>query len=239
MNAHFLYVMGLFSLVMLTSHAQGESSNTGQWIELFDGKTLNGWHQYNGGAVGDEWSVSQGVLSFSPKEKRNWDNGGKDIVTDQDFTSFVLSLEWKISEAGNSGIFWGVKEDEKYREPYMTGPEIQILDNDRHPDALANPKFHQAGALYDLVQPIAEVCKPAGEWNHVILSIDHAHNSGYVVLNGTEIVRFPLQGRMWRKKVKNSKFKGWKGFGKFKSGKIGLQDHGDKVAFRKIKIKKL
>ncbi|MGB2397576.1 MAG: 3-keto-disaccharide hydrolase, partial [Flavobacteriaceae bacterium] len=122
---------------------------------------------------------------------------------------------------------------------YMTGPEIQILDNDRHPDALSNPKFHQAGALYDLVQPTAEVCKPAGEWNHVILSIDHAHNSGYVVLNGTEIVRFPLQGKMWRKKVKNSKFKGWKGFGKFKTGKIGLQDHGDKVAFRKIKIKKL
>ena len=151
----------------------------------------------------------------------------------------MLSIEWNVSEAGNSGIFWGVQEGEEFGEPYVTGPEIQVLDNERHPDAKANPKFHQAGALYDLVQPTADVCNPAGEWNHVLLTIDHNANQGNVVFNGTEIVRFPLSGEAWDDLVNNSKFKGWKGFGAFKTGKIGLQDHDDKVSFRNIKIKVL
>ena len=121
----------------------------------------------------------------------------------------------------------------------MTGPEIQILDNERHPDAQANPKFHQAGALYDLVQPTADVCKPAGEWNHVLLSVNHNTNEGSVQLNGTEIVTFPLSGEGWDALVNNSKFKDWKGFGAFKTGRIGLQDHDDRVSFRNIKIKEL
>ena len=92
-----------------------------------------------------------------------------DIVTDKTYRSFQLSIEWNISEGGNSGIFWGVQEGENHNKPYSTGPEIQVLDNERHPDAKANPKFHQAGALYDMVQPSKDVCKPAGEWNHVFL----------------------------------------------------------------------
>ena len=210
-----------------------------EWISLFDGETLNGWHQYNGDKIGEEWSVKDGVLTFDPREDRKWGDGGKNIVTDQSFTSFVLSIEWNVSEAGNSGIFWGVQEGEEFGEPYVTGPEIQILDNERHPDAKANPKFHQAGALYDLVQPNVDVCNPAGQWNHVLLTVDHNANEGNVVFNGTEIVRFPLSGEAWEELVNNSKFKGWKGFGAFKTGKIGLQDHDDKVSFRNIKIKVL
>lgn len=210
-----------------------------EWTLLFDGSSLNGWHQYNGGQVGAEWTAKDGVLTFEPKEDRKWGDGGKNIVTDKEYTSFVLSIEWNVSEGGNSGIFWGVKESEEFGEPYVTGPEIQILDNERHPDAKANPKFHQAGALYDLVQPSADVCNPAGEWNHVLLTVDHNKNQGSVVLNGTEIVRFPLSGEEWDNLVENSKFKGWKGFGEFKTGKIGLQDHDDKVSFRNIKIKAL
>lgn len=210
-----------------------------EWISLFDGETLNGWHQYNGDKIGEEWSVTEGVLTFNPKEDRKWGDGGKNIVTDQNFTSFVLSIEWNVSEVGNSGIFWGVQEGEEFGEPYVTGPEIQILDNERHPDAKANPKFHQAGALYDLVQPTADVCNPAGEWNHVLITINHNTNQGNVVFNGTEIVSFPLSGEGWDDLVNNSKFKGWKGFGEFKTGKIGLQDHDDKVSFRNIKIKAL
>ena len=210
-----------------------------EWEILFDGSTLNGWHQFNGDAVGPEWTAKDGVLTFAPKEDRKWGDGGKNIVTDKEYTSFILSIEWNVSKGGNSGIFWGVKEGEAYGEPYVTGPEIQILDNERHPDAKANPKFHQAGALYDLVQPSADVCNPAGEWNHVLLTVDHNKNQGSVVLNGTEIVRFPLTGEAWKNLVDNSKFKGWKGFGEFKTGKIGLQDHDDKVSFRNIKIKAL
>ena len=210
-----------------------------EWVALFDGETMNGWHQYNGEGVGEEWTVENGVMTFEPKENRQWGDGGKNIVTDKEYTNFVLSIEWKVSEAGNSGIFWGVKEDDAYGEPYVTGPEIQILDNERHPDALANPKFHQAGALYDLVQPTADVCRPAGEWNHVLLTVDHTANKGSVVLNDTEIVTFPLHGEAWEKLVANSKFKDWEGFGTFKTGRIGLQDHDDRVSFRNIKIKEL
>ena len=210
-----------------------------EWVALFDGETMNGWHQYNGDGVGEEWTVENGVMTFEPKENRQWGDGGKNIVTDKEYTNFVLSIEWKVSEAGNSGIFWGVKEDDAYGEPYVTGPEIQILDNERHPDALANPKFHQAGALYDLVQPTADVCRPAGEWNHVLLTVDHTANKGSVVLNDTEIVTFPLHGEAWDKLVANSKFKDWEGFGAFKTGRIGLQDHDDRVSFRNIKIKEL
>ena len=90
-----------------------------------------------------------------------------------------------------------------------------------------------------MVQPTADVCKPAGEWNHVLLTINHNTNHGAVELNGTEIVTFPLSGEEWNRLVNGSKFKGWDGFGEFKTGKIGLQDHDDKVSFRNIKIKEL
>ena len=165
-----------------------------------------------------------------------------DIVTYKIFKSFELSIEWNISEGGNSGIFWGVQEGEAHNKPYSTGPEIQVLDNERHPDAKANPNFHQSGALYDLVQPKVNVCKPAGEWNHIVLKIDHNTNEGSVTLNGTQIVEFPLSGPEWDALVSNSKFNddcNFKRFGKFKSGKIGLQDNGNKVSFRNIKIREL
>ena len=218
-----------------------------EWTSLFDGKTLNGWHQYNGEGIGKEWAVEEGAMVFNPEENRNYGDGGRNIVTDKEFTNFILSIEWKVSEAGNSGIFWGVKEGEEFGEPYLTGPEIQILDNDRHPDAQENPKYHQAGALYDMVQPTSDVCNPAGEWNLVVLSIDHNTNKGSMVLNGTEIVTFAVHGPEWDSLVKASKFGNKEAsnyleapkFGTFRTGKIGLQDHEDQVFFRNIKIKEL
>ena len=242
MKYYTLFIL-FFALIFHQSNAQSEE----KWISLFDGKTMNGWHQYNGESIGEEWSVVDGVMIFEPSKNRKYGDGGKNIVTDEEFTNFVLSLEWKISKAGNSGIFWAVQEDERFGEPYHTGPEIQILDNQRHPDAKNNPKFHQAGALYDIVQPSSDVCKPAGEWNHVLLSINHELNQGSVKLNGTEIASFPVNGEKWEKLIAKSKFVNKNSpsyteapeFGKFKTGKIGLQDHDDKVSFRNIKIKKL
>ncbi len=193
---HLIPIVALSCLFLSSCQEKTTKENkstavTDEWISLFDGKSLNGWHQYNGTTVGEEWSVVDNTLVFDPSKKRNYGDGGKNIVTDREFTSFVLSIEWNVAEAGNSGLFWGVKEGEEFGEPYLTGPEIQILDNERHPDALANPKYHQAGALYDMVQPTADVCKPAGEWNHVILTVNHNNNKGSVVLNGTKIIEFP------------------------------------------------
>ncbi|MEQ9231017.1 MAG: DUF1080 domain-containing protein [Cyclobacteriaceae bacterium] len=205
------------------------------WIILFDGTSMDQWQGYNNnGEMYPSWTIEEGAMKFTPGEV-----GGQNIVTKSEFTDFVLSLEWKISEGGNSGIFWGVFEDSTFNEAYQTGPEIQVLDNDRHPDAQANPKFHQAGALYDMVQPTADVCKPAGEWNKVQLKVNHKTNTGWVKLNGTKIVQFEPHGAEWDSLVANSKFATWEGFGKYKTGKIGLQDHGDIVWYRNIKIKEL
>lgn len=208
-----------------------------EWVSLFDGTSLSGWHVYNNPSGTNPWTIEGGVLMFPGRAA-----GSKpefNLVTDNNYTDFILSIEWKISEGGNSGIMWGVIEDEKYEHPYDTGPEIQVLDNERHPDALANPKFHQAGALYDMVQPMYDVCKPAGEWNVCEIEINHQTNHGSVTLNGTEIVTFPVYGEAWDAMVAKSKFKDWKDFGKSKTGKICLQDHENKVSYRNIKIKTL
>lgn len=208
-----------------------------EWEILFDGTSLDKWKEFQNDAVGDVWKIDGDALIYTPpsegEEKKN-----HDLVTRDEYTDFVLSLDWKISEAGNSGVFWGVNEDAKYSTGYQTGPEVQILDNDKHPDAKAGTT-HQAGALYDMVSPAEDVTKPIGEWNTMVITVNHKDNIGRVVLNDTEMVTFPVQGEEWDAMVADSKFAGWEGFGKFTTGKIGLQDHGNVVAFRNIKIKQL
>jgi len=107
-----------------------------------------------------------------------------------------------------------------------------------HPDA-KNGTNRQAGALYDMVSPVKDVTKPAGEWNTVVLTINHNTNEGSVVQNGEKIVEFAVNGEAWDAMVADSKFATWEGFGKYPMGKIGLQDHGDIVAYKNIKVKKL
>ncbi len=228
-----------FSSISLFNENSRKKIKSDNWINLFDGKSFNGWHQYNGSKVSNKWSVKNGIMIFDPNKKVTSNDGSGNIVSDKEYTNFELSLEWNVAEGGNSGLFWGVKELKELSQPYLTGPEIQILDNDRHPDAKANPKFHQAGALYDMVQPKFDVCNPAGQWNLMILKIDHSKNKGSVKLNGIEIVVFPLAGPKWYKMVSKSKFASWSFFGSYKTGKIGFQDHGDKVSFRNIKIREL
>ena len=205
-----------------------------EWIVLFDGSSFENWRGYLSNSMYSEWSIEDGAMVLSPGEI-----GSKNLVTKEKYTNFILSLDWKISEGGNSGFFWGVNEDDKLPEAYQTGPEIQLIDNERHPDAFVNPKFHQSGALYDMVEPMHDVCNPAGEWNECVLEIDHNKNYGKVILNGTLVAEFPVHGEEWDKLVSNSKFKDWEHFGKYQTGYIGLQDHGNKVWFRNIKIKKL
>ena len=212
-------------------------ASNAEWSVLFDGSSFDGWHLYNGGAIEEPWKLEEGAMVFYPPKERQ-EGKSYNIVTDAQYTNFVLTLEWKISEGGNSGIFWGVAEEEKYGQPYLTGPEIQVLDDAAHPDA-KNGTSHQAGALYDMIAPSEEAVKPTGEWNQVELMVNHETNSGHVVLNGKKIVEFPVHGAEWDAMVANSKFADWEGFGAYTTGKIGLQDHGDIVAYRNIKIKEL
>jgi hypothetical protein len=175
-----------------------------EWVDLFDGVSFAGWHQFNSSEMSSAWIIEEGAMVFDPSKKEKGTR--HDIVTDKEYTNFELSMEWKIAEVGNSGIFWGVKEGENYKTPYQTGPEIQVLDNERHPDSFQNPNYHQAGALYDMVQPSQDVCKPAGEWNHVVISIDYNSNKATVKLNNVEIVTFALSGPDWDTLIANSKF---------------------------------
>jgi hypothetical protein len=239
-----LLVVLAFSCKEKTKHTEEVSQQTkaqdvikNDWIVLFDGTSFDGWHFYGGETIGAPWKLEEGAMVFYPPSERP-EGASYNIVTDQEFKSFELSLEWRISKNGNSGIFWGIFEDEKFGQPYETGPEIQVLDNMGHPDA-KNGTDRQAGALYDMVSPSEDVTKPAGEWNTVVITINHETNNGSVVQNGTKIVEFPANGEGWDALVANSKFATWEGFGNYPTGKIGLQDHGDIVAYRNIKIKKL
>ena len=211
-----------------------ETINKEGWTILFDGSSLDNWRGYLSEDIYPEWTIQDDVMVFTPGEV-----GGKNIITKEKYTNFILSLEWKISEAGNSGIFWGVHEDEKFPEAYMTGPEIQVLDNEKHPDSFVGNGIHKAGSLYDLIGYPAEDIYPAGEWNLCVLEVNQTANLARVTMNEKTTISFPLHGVEWDKMVENSKFKDWEGFGKYSTGHIGLQDHSDQVSYRNIKIKKL
>ncbi len=200
------------------------------WKLLFDGESTQGWRNYNAASISSAWTAQNGTLTFNPQVPE-----GGDIITDEEYQNFELSLEWKISENGNSGIFFNVVEDKKYDAVYLTGPEMQVLDNAGHPDARI-PK-HQAGDLYDLISCRYITVKPAGEWNQARLIV----NKGKVEhwLNGHRVVEYELWTDNWKQMVANSKFKEMPDFGKAKKGHIALQDHDDRVWYKNIKIRKL
>jgi hypothetical protein len=205
-----------------------------QWDILFDGTSFDNFRGYLAEDMFPEWAVIDKAMLFTPgKENR------KNIITRKTYTDFILSLEWKVEEGGNSGIFWSVMEDKKYPEAYQTGPEIQVLDNDNHADGSHESGTRTAGSIYDMIPYPKEHVNPANEWNHCVLRIDHKANEGSVTMNGKETIAFPLRGKKWDRMVADSKFKDWEGFRKQYTGHIGLQDHGDKVWYRNIKIKEL
>ncbi len=227
-----LTTLGLVAL-MLNVQA-GNAPKKGKWEKLFDGKSLTGWHTYlkAGQPVSDKWKVEDNAIVLTS-------GGAGDLVTDKEYGDFELEIEWKIAEKGNSGVIFHVNEDPKYRATYATGPEMQVLDDERHPDATkGRDGNHKAGSLYDLLPPSDfSVVKPAGEWNKAKLIIKEGKAEQY--LNGKKVVEYPTNGPEWDKMVENSKFKGWPGFGKFQKGHIALQDHGDKVWYRNIRIREL
>lgn len=208
-----------------------------EWISLFDGKSTTGWHTYGKETIGSAWKAEDGVLYLDASNKKDWQTAaGGDIVTEQEFEDFHLQLDWKISENGNSGIMFYVQEDTaQYQYPWQTGPEMQILHNEGHPDGKIIK--HRTGDLYDLITATPEAAKPVGEWNQVeIISQDGTLK---LFLNGANVVTTTLWDDTWRQLIAGSKFKDMQGFGAYKKGKIALQDHGDNVWFRNIRIKPL
>lgn len=203
-------------------------------IVLFDGSNFDAWKGYGMDAMHEEWTIDGDAMVFTPS-----DEGGKNIITKGTYKNFILELEWKISEGGNSGIFWGVHESPEFKEAYETGPEIQVLDDARHPDAKVANGTHKAGSLYDMIKPEDGLINPAGEWNRVKLMINQDTNVGKLSLNGKNAFTFPVNGEKWDAMVSKTKFADWEGFGNYAEGHIGLQDHGDKVWYRNITIKEI
>jgi hypothetical protein len=203
------------------------------WELLFDGESTKGWHKYGNKPVGQAWKVVDGTLYFDSTYKAKEDGG--DIVTENEFDNFHLKYDWKIAVNGNSGVIFYAQEDSKYTWPWETGPEMQVLDNNGHPDAKIIK--HRAGDLYDLISSSKETVKPAMEWNTA--EIKSVNGKLDLYLNGENIVSTTMWDDNWRKLIAGSKFKIRPDFGKYQKGRIGLQDHGNNVWFRNIKIKRM
>lgn len=198
------------------------------WQLLFDGKSLDAWRNYQKQGISDGWQVVDGALV------RDGNKPG-DLITKEKYQYFELSLEYNISEGGNSGLMFHVTEDQP--QPYNTGPEVQIQDNQAGRDP------QKSGWLYQLVKPyerhgaIIDATRPAGQWNQVFLRI--APNQCQVLMNGQFYYNFKLGDKQWNEAVASSKFAKMPGFGAAGEGYICLQDHGNRVAFRNIKVRKL
>jgi hypothetical protein len=197
------------------------------WKLLFDGRTTNGWRAYRGKGIPDVWKVIDGALVCSPK---NGTHAG-DLITVDRYSSFELAFEWRVSVGANSGVMYHVSESEE--EPWMTGPEYQILDNERHADG-RNPKT-SAASCYGLFAPSEDRTKPVGKWNQARIVVRGRHVEHW--LNGFKVVDYELGSERWQRHLDDSKFKDFPKFGKERRGHIDLQFHGDEVWFRNIRIR--
>jgi len=204
------------------------------WASLFDGKDMRHWRNFKSDELSDKWVVENGTMKLTGK-------GGGDIMTRKAYTNYDLCLEWKISEAGNSGIF--ILVDEEGKHIYSHAPEIQILDNERHSDNKIDS--HLSGSLYDMVASHPSSHKPAGEWNQVRVLF----RDGFLQVwqNEVKTINITLGDSTWNTLLEGSKFSGglsglfggFEGFGESRSGHVGFQDHNDPVAFKNIKIREL
>ncbi len=206
------------------------------WKLLFDGKTTKGWHTYNKTGIGEAWNVNDESLYLDTTQKDGWQiKGGGDIVTEKTYGNFDFKVDWKASKGANSGIMIYVQEDKKYQYPWYTGPEIQVLDNDEHPDGKIMK--HRASDLYDLVKSSTEPVKPVGEWNTAEIISDKGVLT--IKLNDVTVVTTTLWDDSWKALIAGSKFKAMPDFGKFSNGRFALQDHGHAIWFKNIKVKEL
>ncbi len=195
------------------------------WITLFDGKTFDGWRGFRSLELPAGWKITQdGELHFNG-------NGKGDIMTAHQFASMEFELEWKVSLGGNSGIFYWVTEDDS--RTYRTGPEMQVLDNSKHKDG-KNP-LTSAGSNYALQAPPEDVTAPVGEYNKVRIVINGDHVEHW--LNGVKLLEYEAGSEAWQALVAKSKFNKMPNYGKNRKGHIALQDHGDPVWYRNIRVR--
>lgn len=237
------YLRILFSLMLVLSltigmsNAQNTLTNQEKkdgWKLLFDGSSTQGWRSYNGDSFPEKgWKVNNGMLTVLAE------GGGGDIITTDVYGDFMLKLEWRVQKGGNSGIFYHALEQPE-QAIYWSAPEIQILDNENHPDANRGKNGNRkATSLYDLIPADPQNAKPYGQWNQIKIVVKDrgAHVEHW--MNGEKVVEYERWTDKWYDMLRNSKFASHPEFGAAHKGYLGLQDHGDRVDFRNIKIKEL
>jgi len=208
------------------------------WKLLFDGETTNGWRGFRRDRFPETgWVIEDGAIKHVAGRGQQSQHGG-DIITVDQYDNFELQLEWRLSRGGNSGIKYLVAEDMVKSGHSGVGFEMQILDDENHPDAKNGINGNRtAGALYDLIAPQNKKLRPIGEWNHVRLIVNGKHVEHW--LNGIKIVEFDIGSDRLKALISASKYKNIPRFGEVTRGHILLQDHGDEVWFRNIKIREL
>jgi hypothetical protein len=230
MRSFFTHLMICSSLILVGGYAAAEEAaapNTltpaekeAGWKLLFDGKSTDGWRNYKKETIGAPWKIVDGALTLTEK-------GGGDIITKDQYGAFELSLDFNISKGGNSGVMFHVHETDG--TPWQTGPEIQIQDN------VGGHDPQKAGWLYQFYKSEVDATKPAGEWNTLRIVISPEKCEHY--MNGVKYFEYVKGSADWNERLAKSKFSKYPNFGKFDSGFICLQDHGNLVGYRNIKIR--
>jgi hypothetical protein len=206
------------------------------WELLFDGRSTTGWHGFNQQAL-DAWTIEDCALKTVGTAGNYGSDKRADLVTDREFASFELALEWKATTAGNSGIMYGVVEDPKYDAAWRTGPEYQLVDDVGFPQKLAPERTTAADYSMTAPDPSQKVLKPVGEWNTSRLVVRGAHVEHW--LNGRKVLEFERWSPAWNALRDSGKWKSAPDYAKARSGRIAIQDHGSIFWFRNVKIRPL
>ena len=207
------------------------AEKSADWTLLFDGRALDGWRGYKKpDASGLRWKVEDGALTLPATTAAGTRAG--DIISKDTFEQFELVFDWRISSGGNSGVKYFILEDQNS----AIGHEYQVIDDARHADAKIGP-HRQTAAFYDVLPAADRPIKPAGEWNTTRIVVRGQNVEHW--LNGKKVLQYELNSPALNAAVEKSKFKGIERFGKRQNGHILLQDHGDQVWFRNVKIRRL
>ena len=228
----YLLFAAMLAGVMAFSSTRNEAAAQDGWTNLFDGKSLAGWRGYKQpDATTTRWSVENGMLTVNPGDGKDT-RGQRDLITTNTYDNFELSFEWKVEPGGNSGLKYFVLED----RDSAIGHEYQIIDDEKHADAKIGG-HRQTAAFYDVLPATSRPTKPAGEFNQSRIVVNGRHVEHW--LNGTRVLQYEMGSPAVQAAIEKSKFKGIERFGKPQKGHILLQDHGNRVWFRNIRIKQV